>query len=186
MKQRCLIITILVTVFFSAIMPHRLMADPAQQKLRKLQLAYILNFTKFITWPPAPSGQQPFTTLTIAVYGSNPFNELLKTLETKTANGLPIKTKTITAMAHVADCQVLIIPQPAKHLLPEILTRLQGKPVVTISTITGFAKAGGTIELLNRNGHVIFAINQASAKEHGLTIPSQVLALAQEVLTKTP
>ena len=185
MKQRCLIAVTLILTLLSLTPPQRIAAAEDNQRLRKVQLAYVLNFTKFITWPSANNQSSP-TAFTIGIYGSNPFQELLATLEEKTVRGRAIKTKIITNIKACADCQVLIIPQAANSVLPEILSTLRGKPVATISTIAGFARAGGTIELLRQDNHVLFAINLHSAQTSGLTIPSQVLALAEEVLVALP
>ncbi len=147
----------------------------------KVQAAYVLNFAKFITWPP-PSPAQSHHTFIIGIFGAAPGETLLQPLHNKTAQGEKIEIRTYTSSKDTEQCHILFINQATGKDTAELLNHLHGKPVVTISTLPNFARDGGTIELFQQGENILFSINLSTAKQSGLSIPSQVLALAVEVL----
>ena len=55
-------------------------------------------------------------------------------------------------------------------------------PVLTVSDAPDFAAAGGIIGLRERTGRIRFDINQGAAKRAGLSLSSQLLRLADDVI----
>jgi len=109
-----------------------------EQRLLKIQVAYILNFAKFIKWPPVLNDKedQPFV---IGVYGDNPFDGLLGGLEAKTVQGRRIETRVFTSLDQINGCKILFIGDtvPNQELLV-LLDSIAAMPVVTIGTRPGF------------------------------------------------
>ena len=184
MKRCRLIAALLAGLLCVLVTTSALGAGENQQRIRKLEIAYILNFAKFISWPESALAKG--SPLIIGIYGDNPFQGLLADLDGKNVRGHTIQTRLVTNLEESSACHILFIPRSRKEDAAALLTGLRRKPVATISTIAGFASEGGTIELLSQDNHVLFAINNFSAQQKGLTIPSQVLALAVEVFVALP
>jgi hypothetical protein len=58
-------------------------------------------------------------------------------------------------------------------------------PILTVGEDEPFARAGGIINFVLKNGKVRLAINLIPARKAGLVISSKVLAVADEVKGKT-
>ena len=153
------------------------------QRLLKIQVAYLHNFTKFIQWPTEENEKDLFV---IGVYGHNPFNGLLIDLQGKTVQEQRVEIRILTSIQQTDDCQLLFIGEGVNQATLQVLMDyLGGKSVLTVSAQPGFVRRGGMIELQQQGEYVLFAVNLDRAEQSGLSIPSQVLALAVEVLQVT-
>ena len=79
-------------------------------------------------------------------------------------------------------CHLLFVSKSEQDKLDDILAANAGKPVVTVSDIEGFAKAGGIFEFKKKDGRLSFLINNSKARESGIHISASLLNLAIEVL----
>ena len=83
---------------------------------------------------------------------------------------------------------MLFISPSEKESLPNILSKLQGKSILTVSETAGefreFAQRGGMINLFLDQKRVRFEINPEAAKKSGLMISSKLGALGIRVKTK--
>lgn len=156
-----------------------------EERLRKVQVAYLLNFAKLITWQETPHGAQADQFI-IGTYGGNPFGPGLDILAAKKVGPRKIVIRHCRSLAEAMGCHLLFIHPQCQEPLAPLLDFLHDKPVLTISSIPGFLEQGGLIELHLKGSHVLFSINQGKAQGIGLRIPSQVLALAQHVLVARP
>jgi hypothetical protein len=65
--------------------------------------------------------------------------------------------------------------------LPEILSALGSKSVLTVSEVEEFAARGGVINFVLVDNRVRFEINPGAAKRSGLKISSELLRLGRIV-----
>ncbi len=94
------------------------------QRMLKIQVAYVLNFGKFIKWPTHKTGQQGHS-FVIGVYGANPFGGLLDGLEGKTVQGHVVQTRIFKSVHQTDDCQILFVgAMTRRHELLELLDYL--------------------------------------------------------------
>jgi len=80
-----------------------------------------------------------------------------------------------------ADCHILFIGASENRQLTQILSRLRGLPVLTVSDIAGFCETGGAINLVVSDKRVSLEINPASAERARLQLSSRLLSLARIV-----
>jgi hypothetical protein len=66
--------------------------------------------------------------------------------------------------------------------LAEVLATVKSSPVLVVGDTERFARRGGTIGFLMERKKVVFEINEGAAKGAGLTISSQLLKLARNVI----
>ena len=131
-------------------------------------------------WPPQSfaDNQSP---IVIGVLGSNPFNDILEGMVKKqTLNGRPVLIKKSLNVEDLKTCQLLFISRSEQEPVQEILGRLRGVSVLTISEIDGFTTIGGIIQFVKKENKIRFRINHEAAKEANLKISSKLLSLAEK------
>ena len=147
----------------------------------QVKAAYLMNFTKFVEWPAAafPARDAP---ITICVLGDDPFGPALdRIVEGQNVNGRPIRTRRSVPEANPQGCHVVFISQSERTGMEQIVSRLRGSGVLSVSELPGFADAGGMIEFLLEEGKVRFHINPAAARAAGLTVSSRLLGVASAI-----
>jgi YfiR/HmsC-like len=152
----------------------------AQSKEYEVKAAFLLNFAEFIQWPPGafPEADAP---LVIGVLGNDPFGSALE--ETVRDEKVQSHKLVIRRAHHVEDldgCQMVFVCKSERHV-PELLARLDSRPVVTVGDSEGFARHGGTIDFYLEQNKVRFEINPESARQNGVKISSRLLALGRVV-----
>jgi len=140
----------------------------------QLKAAFLLNFTKFVEWPPAAFAKAD-SPIVLGILGENPFGEVLKG---KTINNRLLKVEPFRSLAEVTNCHILFIRASEKERLPAIIQSLGKACVLTVGDeIDGFT-ARGMINFVQREKKIRFQINEAAAKRADLKISSKLLSLA--------
>jgi hypothetical protein len=148
-------------------------ADEAPQTEYRLKVAFLYNFARFVTWPGMPAG--PFT---LCLLGSDPLGDAIDTLQNKPVKERQIRILHLDSPARAGQCQLLFIGRSDTRRLHEVIARLGGQPVLTVSDIDGFVASGGMIGFRLIDNKVSFEINTGVAGAAGLSISSKLLALA--------
>lgn len=146
----------------------------------KIKTAYIYNFTKFIDWP-ADEGKPASEPFRICVIGSDPIRTTLGELTNREAKGRPIRVVRIKDLSALSSCHLLYISRSEEPQLAQILQRLQGMQVVTVSDILQFTQRGGMISFVTDKDRVRVQINQRTAREAGVKLSAKLLEIAKVV-----
>jgi len=148
----------------------------------EIKAAFIAQFVPFVKWPNKKHPNRPFI---FGVVGEDPFGNALRPVEKEKFKGRKAKIKYFHSWKDLSkDIDVLFISRSEQNHIKEILQKLKGSPVLTVSDIRGFAKDGGMIEFVNRAGTIHFIINIAAVKNAGLEMNFQLLELADRVIGK--
>lgn len=149
----------------------------AQDSLEyRVKAAFLFNFAKFIEWPQGESEE-----FVIAVLGQDPFGPVLEaTLAGKEVGGLPIAVRRIESLEGPDVGQILFVSRSEDEIVAEHLARL-GTGVLTVGESKPFARAGGMVNFVLRDGKVRFEIDATSAEESGIKISSKLLSVAVAV-----
>lgn len=145
-----------------------------------VKAGFVYNFVKFTHWTGDREGDgRP---LNICTPGALPLDGQLALL-----HGRTVGSRTLVLRAHVAisewrTCQVLYLPDAEAVRTETTLRSLGSAPVLTISDQPGFVQAGGMIGLRVEDNRVRFDVNLLAAQRAGLTLSSQMLKLAGQVL----
>lgn len=143
-----------------------------------LKVGFILNFTKYTTWPTAALNGRD---LLICGISEQSLSGKLGSLRGRRLLGREIQVLVPTRPAEWASCQVLFIAAEERHRLETVLRMLAQAPVLTVSDAPGFTEEGGMIGLKPRAGRLRFEVNQDAARRAGLVLSSQLLKLADAV-----
>ena len=158
-------------------------AQAEVSKEYQVKAAFLFNFAQFVDWPPAvfTNAGMPFT---IGILGRDPFGAALEaTVQGETINSHKIIIERARTVDDLKNCQLVFISQSEKNHVPEILSALDDRPVLTVSEIEGFARLGGSINFYLDGGKVRFEVNPAAAQRDGLKVSSQLLSLGKIIQT---
>lgn len=128
---------------------------------------------QFIYWPADEKSPSP---LVLCVVGKNPFGNTISQLNQGGA-GIDIRL----APADPGACHLLFISRSESGNLESWLSRTDGRRVITVSDIAGFARAGGMIELPLEGERVGIVINRRTAQKKGFEFNAQLLRLARVI-----
>ena len=151
----------------------------------QVKAAFLFNFAKYVDWPAA-AFPGPNAPIVIGVMAKDRFDDdLRQAVEGKTVNGRPFVIKHLAADSELNGCHILFISGLEASRMGAILDKARALPVLTVGEDEPFARNGGIISFVLRNGNVRLDIDLAAAKKAGLTISSRLLAVADVVKGKT-
>jgi hypothetical protein len=164
-------------ILFSLILTGIFHAQGASFSEDEIKTSFLYHFAKYVTWPQSAlsDNHSPFI---IGVLGRDPLEGVLKTLEKNQIGDHPIIVKHFVEADDVKDCHILYISRTEESFIEDILLKLKGKPVLTLSDIPHFIAAGGMIRFVQSENKIKFEINQRSVEDAGLKMSSQLLKLA--------
>jgi hypothetical protein len=141
---------------------------------------FLYRFAGYVTWPASTATAQ----FTIAVLGAENVAEQLKEfLPEHPIQGRPARVATIQGLGQLGDAQMLYIGPGVTGKLSVLIEALKDRPVLIVTDQPGALEEGSTVNFLLEEQHVRFEISTAAAKRSGLSIGSDLLAVAQRVKT---
>jgi hypothetical protein len=149
----------------------------------EVKAAFLYNFAKFIDWPESVKPKETDKFI-IGTLGDNVFGDDLQQIEGKQVSGARIVVRSYSDVRSASECHILFVCPSEKANLNSIFKTLEGKSILTVSDIEGFATNGGMIEFYLQDQRVHFEINRETAARAGLKINSQLLKLAKVVPSK--
>lgn len=165
-------------------------AKPKTAAEDELKSAFILQFARYVEWAEATArrGDAPrkVATLTIAVVGDESLGDTMTTvLKDKKVDERPIVITNLGPFVKLSDkaaiknCDVLVFAGDDEADWTAIRDELGKASVLTVSTMPGFAKAGGMIELYPDGKSLRFEVVQRPLTDVGLSASSKLLRLSQ-------
>ena len=146
---------------------------------------FLLNFAKYVDWPPTAFAEDT-SPMTIGIWGESKLTETLKILVAgKSIGNHTIAVRQIEESDDFTQCHILFISDSAAARMPGILEKAAALPILTVGENDAFARYGGIINFVLKNGNVRLEIDLAAARKAGLTISSRLLAVADVVKGKS-
>lgn len=171
-------ILIFVAWLVAVISPLRAQTASAEYQLKAV---FLFNFTQFVEWPSSAFAD-PEGPLVIGVLGADPFGARLdEAVQGEKINGHPLAVRRYRSVAEVGACHVLFICSSEKARLRDILARLRGRSILTVSDLEDFTPEGGVIRFMTERNRIKLRVNLGAAKAAGLTISSKLLRAAEVV-----
>lgn len=147
---------------------------------QQIKAAYILNFTRYASWPAAVLAD-PRAPLVVCMLGQGG-GDIARQLQSRAAGSHPLDLRTITRLEEVAPCHALYIGPSERPRQAALLAKLRDQAVLTIGDSATFLADGGMINMMLIEGSIRFEVNLAAAKQSGMSLNPRVLALAERVL----
>jgi hypothetical protein len=159
-----------------------LFAQEEAPKDYSVRAVFLYNLTQFVDWPPA-AFQNARTPLVVGILGENPFGRHLEeAIEGEKNNGRPLVIRNFTTEEEIENCHVLFINLPEVSQTSQVLEKIEGRSILTVSDHAGFLEAGGMVQLVQADNKIHFQINPDAASEADLKVSSKLLRVA-EVIT---
>jgi len=159
-------------------------ADEAPFSEYQVKSAWLLNFARFVEWPPSnfPNAKTPFV---VGVVGRGPLGkELDQAFAGKTVKGRAFEVRRLTSDSDLRGCHILFFISSEKRRLRDYLEKLSGYPVLTVGESDEFLDQGGIINFLLKDKSVRFEINLKAAQAAGLKLDANLLKVAVAVRGK--
>lgn len=153
---------------------------PTKETEAKVKVAFVYNFLKFIEWP----GQQQndvAAPVRICVIGADPIRTTLGELSIRKIRERRIQVEHVKDIEALRDCHLAYITRSEEARLPQVLQRLEGRPVLSASDIPRFARKGGMIGFATEDDRVKIEISQSSVRQAGLKVSAKLLEIARLV-----
>jgi hypothetical protein len=174
-RTRAPAVAVALLVAVAALGVRPALAAPTAQQVEAVFLFY---FTQFVAWPPAAFAD-PHSPIVIGVLGDDPFDGALdQAVAGERVNGRAVVVRRLQSIGDAAGCHVLYISASEAAQLPQILSALKGRNVLTVSDLAHFAQTGGMIRFVLIDEHVRLRINAQAARAAGLTLSSKLLSAA--------
>lgn len=149
-----------------------------------VKAAYLFNFAKLAEWPAA-AFENAKSPLVIGVVGHDAVtDDLMRRYARMTANGRPVEIRRLSAGSprELRACHIIFVPQPENA--DNIITSVQGAPVLVVGESEGFARRGGALAFVKQEGTLKFEANPKAAARNGVTVSSRLLRVACSVVGK--
>jgi len=148
----------------------------------QVKAAFLLNFAKFIEWPPN-TFQNERSPMTVCVFGYDPFGSALdEIIRGKNIENHELLARRINEVPDLKKgCQLVFVSAREEKRLPEILNNLKGVSALVVGESENFAERGGGIQFYLENNRMRFVINVDAVQRAHLTVSSKLLALARIV-----
>ncbi|RDH82354.1 MAG: DUF4154 domain-containing protein [endosymbiont of Galathealinum brachiosum] len=145
----------------------------------QLKAAYLLNFARFIYWPDQVIESRDY--FNICVIGDSPFEESLDRLSNKKIKNKKIKIKYSQDFERENYCHIVYISDGNKNKYREIINKINGEPILTVSDIDDFANYGGMIGFIRVKNKIKFEINVEKSTKSNIKYRSQLLEVAEKL-----
>jgi len=183
MKQRFIIIRpVVVSVLVSFLLghPHAGFANVSDSASGKKTIAnFMINFAKFVEWPDS-AFEAPDSPFKVCIVGEDPLKGIL---DKKIRNKKVKKRKFIVERIASGDieaikkCHISFLGPSEVNRVKELANSLTGIPVLTVSDVDGFAKAGGMIGIVSVGRKVRMQINKTRITKAGLKASEKLLKI---------
>ncbi len=173
MKLKILLLSILFLLFSISLFAQ----DSSSISPFEIETAFVYNFLKFVSWPDK---KEEFL---FCVVGKTPLLPYLLDLNGQEINGKSLKVLHISPDSEQLDnCKAIFVGRLKKVNKTKLFSKIDHKPILTISDRPGFVEKGGIIEIFLKQGRFRFKINLSVARKVNLFISSQLLRLSEEVI----
>lgn len=152
-----------------------------------LKAVYLYNFLQFVSWPNDHLPEDQPLVKVIGVLGDAGIRKALEEVSATLANkkqGNIMRVRWYGEYVEgmeLGDCHILFVGASERHNFPAILASLKQRPVLTVSDVAPFLRAGGMITLQADQNRLRYHINLKEATAAGLRLSSQLLKTAIEV-----
>ena len=171
-----------VGILFVVLTPFPIFAATSREY--QVKAVFLFNFTPFVIWPAelCADAQAP---IVIGILGDDPYGSYLdETVRDEKVGGRPLVVARYRNVDEVSACQVLFIGIAEPRRMEDVIARLKGRRILTVSDADTASRAGGVIRFVTQNNHVRLQVDVPAAKAAGLTISSKLLRAADVIGTE--
>ena len=141
-----------------------------------LKALFIYNFTKHIEWP---SNMQQHSKFTISIIGNSPVKEKLEEImKGRKVFDKTVEIKVIHDLSEITTSHILFIPASNSDKINKIADQYSDKGILIISESKGMIGKGSGINIIEKDNHLKFELNNSALKKQGLKVSNHLINLA--------
>ncbi len=141
-----------------------------------LKALFIYNFTKHIEWP---LNMQQHSKFTISIIGNSPVKEKLEDImKGRKVFDRTVEIKVIHDLSEITSSHILFIPANNSDKINKIIDQYSDKGILIISESKGMIGKGSGINIIEKDNHLKFELNNAALKKQGLKISNHLINLS--------
>lgn len=162
------------------LLPDKIFAREGEEYAVKA--AFILNFAKVTHWPDKALDDSP-SIIDVGLVGEDESLAMaFKSIDGKQVGDRTLRVRFIPPADDCRGYEILFVSNAIdRATLLRFLTAVKDQPVLIIGETPDFARIGGIINFISKNGRLHFEINPREAERHRLKISSRILQLANIV-----
>lgn len=148
----------------------------------EMKAVYLGVVSKHVIWLTNTAIQQQESSFfNICIFGDDSFGGYLKLYDNKKIKNKPVKILHPKEIENLADCQLVFIGQSKRGSLAKIFNFIDGKAILTVSLIRGFAEKKGMIQFYENGSRLDVKINYQVTLNHGFEIKSSLLKYSKVI-----
>ena len=141
-----------------------------------IKASYLINLSQFIYIENNPNIEH------ICIIGTPELNAHVTQILKETGLSNKLKTSQLDWSSDFSLCQLLYISETAELKLKQILYKASTRQIITVSDVNSFIHQGGAIGFSELDSTITITINHTLLKEKGISVSSELLEIAREVL----
>lgn len=145
--------------------------DPLETKVKS---AYVYHLINYVEWAKLPDDA-----FHVCILGSDSMGTMLRELINRQVKNLPLKINA-EDIENPALCQLLFIGRSISNWR-DIVAKLQGGNVLTVSDSENFAQRGGMVGFYSQEGKTKLELNPAVIHAANLKISAKLMEVARIV-----
>lgn len=167
-------------ILLQAFFPSRSSAAPPAKEY-DVKAVFLFNFAQFVEWPESAFASKD-SPLVLGVLGKDPFGASLdEAVRGKSVDSRPMEVRRFRNVEEAEDCNILFVSNSEMTHLPSVLEALKDDDVLTVGETDEFAREGGMIGFVEREGRIRLLINLKALQAAKLTVSSKLLRVAEIV-----
>ena len=148
-----------------------------------IKAVFLYNLIKYADWPPQSPQSDPGKPLVIAVIGEDPFGSALDdVVRDRTVRGRQVVVLRTSDLKAILAAHLAFVSASESGRAREIVGVLSSRSILTVGDTESTARAGAAVNLVMLQGKVRFDVNQSAARRCNVTLSSQLLKLARQIL----
>jgi len=142
-----------------------------------VKAALVLNLARFTDWP-ADAFADSKDAIVLYIVGDDAAGDAFASIEGRSIGGRRLVIKRMRRTRQLKGCHLLFVGGSDRSRLPKLFAAVDGRPVLTIGEMKGFAGSGGIVNLIKKGSKIRLQVNLGNAQRAGLKISSRILKLA--------
>lgn len=144
----------------------------------QVKAAFLINFLRFVEWPSSQSDDS----IDLCFVGPEEMQTaVLQMLQSRSYAERQVVIRALEQPDDAVTCSLIFVSRFSPGGEAAVLSRVSGRPVLTVGEKEGFIREGGIVNFVIRDGKVRFQVHRTRALASGLEISSKLLRLAEIV-----
>ena len=150
----------------------------AYDREHQVKTGFIYSIAKFCSWDQNKKTSNSFI---VGVYRTKAFDVDIDALNGSLIHGKPVTVVQLSSESDVSGCQIVIVGDIGAEATKHLANQCKNSGTLLVGESEGFAKDGGAVGLIVRDGLVRFQVNLQTAQLDRVTLSSKLLILAEQV-----